>query len=271
MKSLLLRVVVILFVSVSSHWAEPKVLVEDQQGGKVLFKVQNPNLCPETFTFRATLTNMACSKELPFTVEISPGATDEVCTFSPVDPTKGTNYHYKWNSEMGSVRAAHDDSAVYALPYPSGKSFVVSQGYGGDFSHTGEFRFAIDWKMPVGSAVCAARDGTVVKAKADSNEGGPTREFMKKANVVMILHDDGTIGEYVHLQQNGALVKVGDRVRAGDLIARSGNTGFSSTPHLHFHVMTPVDGTTFRSLPVKFRVGDGDAVTLTQGKKYPAP
>ncbi|MGB8169537.1 MAG: M23 family metallopeptidase [Chthoniobacteraceae bacterium] len=44
------------------------------------------------------------------------------------------------------------------------------------------------------------------------------------------------MGEYLHLQKNGVLVKVGDEVQAGDLVARSGNTGCSTGPHLHFHV-----------------------------------
>jgi murein DD-endopeptidase MepM/ murein hydrolase activator NlpD len=63
---------------------------------------------------------------------------------------------------------------------------------------------------------------------------------------------DGALGEYLHLQKNGVLVKVGDEVQAGDLVARSGNTGCSTGPHLHFHVRQPLDGSTWRSVPVRF-------------------
>ena len=52
----------------------------------------------------------------------------------------------------------------------------------------------------------------------------------------MIKHADDTFGVYWHMKHNGVLVKVGDKVKQGDDIARSGNTGNSSGPHLHFDV-----------------------------------
>ena len=109
--------------------------------------------------------------------------------------------------------------------------------------------------MPQGSEVCAARAGQVVAVKSDSDEGGSDRKFMEKANYVVVRHSDGTHGEYVHLQRDGARVKVGQQVKAGDIIALSGNTGFSSRPHLHFHISIPVDGTKFKSVPMKFLFG----------------
>jgi murein DD-endopeptidase MepM/ murein hydrolase activator NlpD len=259
----------LLFV-LGTGWAEPKVTSETTEG-KTVITVVNPNLCPETVTFRATLTNITPSRKLPFTVEIPPGATEELCTFTPTDPEKKDSWRYNWNSQMGSAKAKHDDTYIYTLPYPKGKTFKVMQGYLGAFSHNGEFQYAIDWSMPVGSEVCAARDGLVVKTTADNDKGGPTKDFKKFANVLMVQHDDGTLAEYVHLKKDGILVKVGDQVKTGQVVALSGNTGFSSGPHLHFHVYQPVDGTKFRTLPVKFRTASQKIVPLMEGKRYTAP
>jgi murein DD-endopeptidase MepM/ murein hydrolase activator NlpD len=63
-------------------------------------------------------------------------------------------------------------------------------------------------------------------------------------------------------------VKVGQRVAIGDVIGLSGNTGFSSGPHLHFNVFKAKDGKTRESIPVKFRTGDGVETTLMTGQVY---
>ena len=97
--------------------------------------------------------------------------------------------------------------------------------------------------MPEGTPVCAARGGVVVKV--EGRLGSRRRAASNTTsinNYLMIRHDDGTLGHYCHLQKDGATVKVGQRVEAGEIIARSGNTGFSSGPHLHFAVIKPRNG-----------------------------
>jgi murein DD-endopeptidase MepM/ murein hydrolase activator NlpD len=71
------------------------------------------------------------------------------------------------------------------------------------------------------------------------------------ANVVRILHDDGTYAVYAHLNTNTIRVRPGDRVERGDYIADSGNTGYSSGPHLHFAVVRNV-GMRIESVPITF-------------------
>ena len=75
-----------------------------------------------------------------------------------------------------------------------------------------------------------------------------------------ILHDDGTYAIYAHLNTNSIRVKPGDKVRRGQYIADSGNTGFSSGPHLHFAVVRNV-GMEIQSLPVIF-AGQNEATVL---------
>jgi len=74
---------------------------------------------------------------------------------------------------------------------------------------------------------------------------------MASANVVRIMHDDGSHAVYAHLNLNSVRVRPGDRVERGQYIADSGNTGYSSGPHLHFAVMVN-RGMRMASVPVLF-------------------
>jgi murein DD-endopeptidase MepM/ murein hydrolase activator NlpD len=125
--------------------------------------------------------------------------------------------------------------------------------------------------MPEGTLVHAARGGVVVRVKDDSDKGGASINYDPFNNYVLIRHEDGTLGHYCHLRKDGVLVKPGQTVAAGDVIAHSGNTGFSSGPHLHFCVFKAKDGRSRISIPVKFRTGQDKAITLTSGHSYRAP
>ncbi|MCL0066082.1 M23 family metallopeptidase, partial [Dehalococcoidia bacterium] len=56
-------------------------------------------------------------------------------------------------------------------------------------------------------------------------------------NYIVIDHENGQFSFYAHLSENSILVRVGERVRKGDTIAKIGNTGHSTEPHLHFQLM----------------------------------
>jgi murein DD-endopeptidase MepM/ murein hydrolase activator NlpD len=99
--------------------------------------------------------------------------------------------------------------------------------------------------MPVGSDVCAARAGVV--RRVDDTHDGHGRNMPN--NFISIDHGDGTRGVYLHLQKGGSLVKVGDQIVQGQIIARSGHVGQSSTPHLHFNVYDVVRRET---VPLRF-------------------
>jgi murein DD-endopeptidase MepM/ murein hydrolase activator NlpD len=121
--------------------------------------------------------------------------------------------------------------------------------------------------------VLAARPGMVVAANAAAQGAGTTPEFLdyRRTNFVLILHDDGTLGEYQHLSPSGIEVAPGHHVARGQPIALSGNTGFSSTPHLHFQVMTAGDdGVSARSFPFRLAVAPNRVEEPTQGRRYSA-
>ncbi|KFN43452.1 peptidoglycan DD-metalloendopeptidase family protein [Arenimonas oryziterrae] len=135
----------------------------------------------------------------------------------------------------GDPRAMPDDR-TYSLPIDENSDWELGQLFHGGFSHTDEQNlYAVDLIVPVGTPVLAARDGVVMQVMSGFNSAGLNQaQYAERANIIRILHDDGSMAVYAHLQENGALVKVGQRVTVGEQIAFSGNTGYSSGPHLHF-------------------------------------
>jgi len=246
-----------------------KVTTEHAQGGSTHFFVENSELSEVTMTFDFSTVNLKSDVAFPYTATFKPGET-AAFTLSPLDTNTGWQYSFTNYYKLGSSVAVPDDY-VYSLPYAPGTTHRITQGYNGKFSHQGSNKYAIDWQMPEGTAVCAARGGLVVKVKDDSDKGGGSLKYDPYNNYVLIRHDDGTLGHYCHLKKGGVVVHPGQIVKTGDLIALSGSTGFSSGPHLHFCVFMTHDGRERESVPVKFRVADGEAITLVEGEKYRAP
>lgn len=138
----------------------------------------------------------------------------------------------------------------YGFPLDT-RDLRLTQGWGGAFSHDDAGnRHAIDLAAPTGTPVLAARDGVVMQVEAGFAASGLDRgRDGGRANLVRILHDDGTMALYAHLQ-TGTPVRPGQRVRRGERIGLSGNTGFSVAPHLHF-VVQANRGMRLESIPFR--------------------
>ena len=171
---------------------------------------------------------------------------------------------------IGDQDAAHDDEHLYRLPYAEGASYRVLQGFGSRFSHRGIEQYAVDFKMPVGTPVHAARGGVVARVVESHDKGCWEDGCGRYANFIVIMHSDGTTGEYYHLQKDGAVVEVGDRVVAGQWIGLSGNTGHTTMPHLHFAVYRATRGALPQSVPISFVSSEGVIVSPRQGHHYRA-
>ena len=145
------------------------------------------------------------------------------------------------------------DNVVYALPMDESSHWQVGQGFHGGFSHSDEQnRYAVDIIVPTGTPILAARDGVVMQVESGFDRAGTNRQkYGERANLVRVLHDDGTMAVYAHLQENGVYVRVGERVSVGQQIAASGNTGYSSGPHLHFCLQV---NTGMRLVSIPFRM-----------------
>ena len=168
---------------------------------------------------------------------------------------------------LGSPVTKNLDTCIYDLPYQQGTKHKVVQGYGGRFSHKN--KAALDFEMPDGTPVHAARGGTIYSYKDDSNEGAPFPTYDGKANYIIIKHDDGSFGCYWHLQKNGVLIKKG-KVARGQLIGYSGSTGFVLRPHLHFTVKRKLSYDMNSFVRTKFRTTSGIEL-LEDGNTYEKP
>lgn len=175
---------------------------------------------------------------------------------------------YRRDSILGRFDADHDDSYRYRLPYGESVSYPVLQGYGARLSHRGPEFFTVDFGMAEGTPVHSAREGVVLLVEDSFDRSCWAEVCARFANFVVILHSDGTTGEYFHLQKNSVVVAPGDTVRRGQFIARSGNTGYSTVPHLHFGVYrADHDGTT-ESIGVRFQTREGLLAKPRSGARY---
>ena len=193
-----------------------------------------------------------------------------------LNPAAGYRYRYKYSAVFGDYRAQPDPAARYRLPFATDKidtnnPMRISQGFDGKFSHHDpSSRYAVDIMMPEGTPVLAARDGVVMSVDNDYYGNGlDMHEYGERANNVRIVHADGTMAVYAHLQLESARVSVGDNVRAGQVLALSGDTGYSNGPHLHFGVQRNTD-MALVAVPFQFSGPNGD-FTPTVGMTFGAP
>ena len=250
----------------------PQVSLDSRQlEDRVEIVATNAEYVPCSVVVDFELANMAVREPGgPDTITLAPRSDSVIYTLVPVNSNQRYGFGYDVHYAHGTVRPApYDTSFVYELPYATGQTYRVDQGYGGRFSHVGEA--ALDFSMPEGTTVFAARGGTVARVVDRWSEHCARLECKRYNNVIEIVHDDGTMADYVHLQPNSARVDVGERVAAGDIIGRSGRTGYTTGPHLHFGVYR--QGWERREhLRTRFRVGGtAGPVELVEGQSYLRP
>jgi murein DD-endopeptidase MepM/ murein hydrolase activator NlpD len=190
--------------------------------------------------------NVLGAPEQPLRWVLAPRSQIRLLTLAPRDPAQPLRYQPRLRHALGDPRL---QPSPYSYPLPwQGGPFRLTQGANGQYSHyTPKGRFAVDIAMPEGTPIIAARGGMVVKTENLQNGRGNN----PSGNFVRILHDDGTMGVYLHLLQGSLQVQEGQRVVSGQQLARSGNTGNSTGPHLHFVVQRNV-GMALESIPFSF-------------------
>jgi murein DD-endopeptidase MepM/ murein hydrolase activator NlpD len=231
----------------------------DEAGSMQLIAV-NDCLCSVTFQISIRQSSIAAIPTgADYRATLAPG-TRKIMVQADTGGAKA-GLGYMWRAALGSPDAVHKPSRPYRVPFDVGSTFVISQAYPSRITHTTpDSQYAVDIALPDGTPVYAAREGTVINARHDFFRGAADPVMMDQANVIEILHDDGTIGVYAHLRWDSIRVRIGAHVVRGQNIADSGNTGFSSGPHLHFAVIRNA-GATDVSVPIQFAGIAGVGVT----------
>jgi murein DD-endopeptidase MepM/ murein hydrolase activator NlpD len=152
---------------------------------------------------------------------------------------------------------------LYRLPFAPGTRVLVLQGNNGPYGHTNALAYAYDFKVPIGTDVYAARSGVVLKTEARYVDGNrkPGEE-----NYIFVDNGDGTFSRYYHLTKDGVFVQPGKKIVAGERIGKSGDTGASAGPHLHFDVTERCPE--FGCQTIFFRFEDVGENPLQAGKQY---
>jgi murein DD-endopeptidase MepM/ murein hydrolase activator NlpD len=188
---------------------------------------------------------------LPARATVDPLGSALVARIAAADASSPGDFELRLEAVPGSPSARPVDFE-YAYPL-GGDDLRIEQGFGGAWSHNDEQNhYAVDFAAPIGTPVFAARDGTVMQVESDFDKAGLNLEkYGGRANFVRIAHADGTMALYAHLREGGVLVRVGQHVAKGQQIGLSGNTGFTSGPHLHFAVQVNRD---MRLVSIPFRM-----------------
>lgn len=226
-----------------------------KEGDKTVLYASNQEVCVVSVKLTLTLDNLYADESAD-KIYIVPagGQAFRLVTLTRIRRGR-TGYSYNYLAMYGDTRQLeYDRDYVYDLPYRKGVQSHIEQAYNGSFSHRKEN--ALDFRMREGTEVRAAREGLVI-AVVQRFDGHCWSEACRDmANYVLVYHSDGTIADYSHLQYNGARVAVGDTVSKGQLLALSGNTGYTRGPHLHFDCYLPgFEGK--RTLMTRFRTGTG--------------
>ena len=154
----------------------------------------------------------------------------------------------------------------YRLPFRPQDRWVVTQGPYGGFSHWGRSLHAYDLAPVAGSCVVAMRGGVVSAYDLGLGQTPHQRIF---GNYITVAHEDGEFSHYAHLRAGSFVAKTGDRVEAGQALARVGTSGYSFGAHVHVHVTkshwisTP--SVPFRFEDAPYRPGFRGAVTSRNG------
>jgi murein DD-endopeptidase MepM/ murein hydrolase activator NlpD len=150
---------------------------------------------------------------------------------------------------------------LYRLPWADGLSFLITQSPGSPITthFTKATLHAVDFSMPEGVPIVAARGGVVEALMERHDPAADGEPLTWEGNFVRVRHGDGTAAIYAHLRFRGVAVSVGDTVATGQLLGYSGASGDVEEPHLHFGVVrTETNSAGWRediSVPVRFYVG----------------
>ncbi len=227
---------VLLFVTVSSFAKfNVKIYYEKSQNGYVVM-VDNNEFCPVSVKIKFELSNLRSSKGNNKVFVIPANSKNYVITNLVIINSKASHkFKYNTTTNIGNdLLNKVPKDFNYNLPFKKNEEYTIHQGYKGNLTHKGIN--ALDFSMPIGTQILAVRSGIVIMVVQSNDRSCIQKNCAKFNNRILIYHEDGTFANYAHIKKNGSKVKVGDKVKQGQLIGLSGNVGRTSGPHLHLEI-----------------------------------
>jgi murein DD-endopeptidase MepM/ murein hydrolase activator NlpD len=253
-----------ILVPVAASALQPAVKLNDvpldARRSRIVATVQGA--APVTITFQTKPDSENCAAQALTRVVSQPG--DVVVTeLHPADPSKPWKCEWHFATHFGDSTRPEPEACELSLPFRPEGRFLVTQGFDGPFTHRERVQHAIDFEMPEGTPVLAARDGVVTAVLDDDQDN--TR---LGGNAVVLLHPDGTLTQYAHLKRASVVVREGQKIRRGAVLASSGSTNLTPVgPHLHFETfLEPGPGR--HTIPFKVRLGDGTCRVPSAGETF---
>jgi murein DD-endopeptidase MepM/ murein hydrolase activator NlpD len=238
---------------------------EDNAGLALIAK--NTFYAPIELAYRLSqLQNVASNAPRDGLTVLPPRSEVPVIEVGKAVPGQNIAFQYEFRFLPGEPKAEHRPAQPYRLPFALSTTVPVSQAFPDTTTHGDPgSQYAIDFVMPVGT-----HEGVVIEVASDFFEHGTDRKADgPRANVVRVLHDDGTMSLYGHLNWNSIRVVPGQHVTRGEYVADSGNTGFTTGPHLHFVVQRNRGGALV-SVPIEFAGPAGASITVRSRESYTA-
>lgn len=197
---------------------DQKLVILPISGIKYTFK-KGDTIKGVVLKYKSDLNEVLQYNDITLSTVIMPG---DIIIIPDAEPTIDTSSTKKTIfSKKYATNLVHDSDGPY---YPGYYIRPIEGGYESQGLHGYN---AVDLAAPLGTPIHAAASGTVIASMTGGWNGG-------YGNHVIIVHSNGTQTLYAHTQKN--FVKVGDYVEQGQLIAKLGNTGKSTGPHVHFEI-----------------------------------
>ncbi|MEL7001417.1 MAG: M23 family metallopeptidase [Bacteroidota bacterium] len=239
----------------STRYSQARLKISAALENNVLeIDIKNPLNCPIRIWMNNSDTDLQARFEKVNPVLLKP-KSDTTYAFSGVKSFDNKN---SYSASLGDPSKVIEKIKV-ELPFPKNREYRIIQGNNTSATHnTDHSRYAIDFSLMVNDTICSATNGFVVGVIDKYEFGGQGDQWKPFGNFVTIYEpNSGIFTQYVHLVKNGSLVQVGDKVKSGQPIALSGETGQTDIEHLHFNCLIPVDNSDdgMKSIPTEFVEG----------------
>ncbi|UIT40984.1 M23 family metallopeptidase [Xylella fastidiosa] len=207
-----------------------------RDGDRYIAQASNPLAGPAQVRLIATGSiPLHTAPTLPITAVLPPGQCIALAQLYPGKNGLHQGVDIRLEVVPGDPYGYADDS-IYRVPFDI-TPIRIDQGFGGTFSHHDVANYyALDFALPKGTPILAARAGRIMEVQTGFQETATNGHHVGGGNLIRILHEDGSMAIYAHLSADGITVHQGDRVATRQCLGLSGNTGFSTAPHLHFAI-----------------------------------